>query len=156
MHGPPRARRGNAACDYAPVMMVNWEFMDNMTPESAVQLVDDLRAGTEIHSTRGPRVVTWREAERVLAGVPDDPPTRGPAAGAPSLVGRASRAPTAGPHLPPPPTAAAAARPTASEEAVEQAGHLARGDRDQAGGQRCLSLETLARSALDHRRGHCG
>ena len=22
----------NAACDYAPVMMVNWEFMDNMTP----------------------------------------------------------------------------------------------------------------------------
>ncbi len=25
----------NAACDYAPVMMVNWEFMDNMTPESA-------------------------------------------------------------------------------------------------------------------------
>ena len=26
----------NAACDYAPVMTVNWEFMDNMTPESAV------------------------------------------------------------------------------------------------------------------------
>ena len=25
----------NAACDYAPVMMVNWEFMDNQTPESA-------------------------------------------------------------------------------------------------------------------------
>ena len=22
----------NAACDYAPVMMVNWEFFDNMTP----------------------------------------------------------------------------------------------------------------------------
>ena len=35
----------NAACDYAPVMMVNWEFMDNMTPESATQLVDDLRDG---------------------------------------------------------------------------------------------------------------
>ena len=33
----------NAACDYAPVMTVNWEFMDNMTPESATQLVDDLR-----------------------------------------------------------------------------------------------------------------
>ena len=26
----------NAACDYAPMMTVNWEFMDNMTPESAV------------------------------------------------------------------------------------------------------------------------
>ena len=35
----------NAACDYAPVMMVNWEFMDNQTPESATQLVDDLRSG---------------------------------------------------------------------------------------------------------------
>ena len=26
----------NAACDYAPVMMVNWEFFDNMTPESEI------------------------------------------------------------------------------------------------------------------------
>ena len=25
----------NAACDFAPVMMVNWEFMDNMDPERA-------------------------------------------------------------------------------------------------------------------------
>src|SRR3954449_9742985 len=62
----------NAACDYAPVMMVNWEFMDNQTPESAVQLVDALRSGAEVRSSRGPRVVTWREAERVLAGFPDD------------------------------------------------------------------------------------
>src|SRR3954467_12887515 len=60
----------NAACDYAPVMMVNWEFFDDMTPESATQLVDDLRSGAEVRATRGPRVVTWREAERVLAGFP--------------------------------------------------------------------------------------
>jgi len=77
----------NAACDYAPVMMVNWEFMDNMTPESAVQLVDDLRAGREVHSTRGPRLCTWREAERVLAGFPDGLADEGPAAGPASLVG---------------------------------------------------------------------
>jgi NADH-quinone oxidoreductase subunit E len=77
----------NAACDYAPVMMVNWEFMDNQTPESATQVVDDLRAGTEVHSTRGPRIVTWREAERVLAGFPDDLVDEGPAAGHASLVG---------------------------------------------------------------------
>jgi NADH-quinone oxidoreductase subunit E len=77
----------NAACDYAPVMMVNWEFMDNMTPESATQLVDDLRSGAEVRSTRGPRVVTWREAERVLAGFPDDLADEGPAAGPASLVG---------------------------------------------------------------------
>jgi NADH-quinone oxidoreductase subunit E len=77
----------NAACDYAPVMMVNWEFMDNQTPESAVQVVDDLRAGKEVHSTRGPRLCTWREAERVLAGFPDDRADEGPAAGPASLVG---------------------------------------------------------------------
>jgi NADH-quinone oxidoreductase subunit E len=77
----------NAACDYAPVMMVNWEFMDNMTPQSATDLVDDLREGAEVRSTRGPRIATWREVERVLAGYPDDRVDEGPAAGAPSLVG---------------------------------------------------------------------
>ena len=77
----------NAACDYAPVVMVNWEFMDNQTPESATQLVDDLRAGKEVHSTRGPKLCTWREAERVLAGFPDDLADEGPSAGKPSLAG---------------------------------------------------------------------
>ena len=77
----------NAACDYAPVMTVNWEFMDNMTPESATTLVDDLRAGAEVRSTRGPRICSWREAERVLAGVPDDRSDEGPSAGPASLVG---------------------------------------------------------------------
>ncbi len=77
----------NAACDFAPVMMVNWEFMDNMTPESAVQVVDDLRAGKDVRSTRGPRICTWREAERVLAGFPDDQADEGPAAGPASLAG---------------------------------------------------------------------
>ncbi len=77
----------NAACDYAPVMMVNWEFMDNMTPESAVQVVDDLRSGQEVRSTRGPRLCTWREAERVLAGFDDGLADEGPAAGPASLVG---------------------------------------------------------------------
>jgi NADH-quinone oxidoreductase subunit E len=77
----------NAACDYAPVVMVNWEFVDNQTPESAVELVDDLRNGVERHSTRGPRLCTWREAERVLAGFPDGLADEGPSAGPASLVG---------------------------------------------------------------------
>ncbi len=77
----------NAACDYAPVMMVNWEFMDNQTPESATRLVDDLREGKEVRSTRGPRICTWREAERVLAGFSDDRADEGPAAGPATLVG---------------------------------------------------------------------
>ena len=77
----------NAACDYAPVMTVNWEFMDNMDPTSATQLVDDLRAGKEVRSTRGPRVCTWKEASRVLAGFDDGLADEGPAAGPPTLVG---------------------------------------------------------------------
>ena len=78
----------NAACDYAPVVMVNWEFFDNMTPEKARALVDDLRAGTPVSPTRGPRrLCTWREAGRILAGFNDDQATDGPAAGPASLVG---------------------------------------------------------------------
>jgi NADH-quinone oxidoreductase subunit E len=78
----------NAACVYAPVVMVNWEFFDNMTPQSARQLVDDLRAGNQVTPTRGPgRLVTWREAARILAGFNDDQATEGPAAGPADLVG---------------------------------------------------------------------
>jgi NADH-quinone oxidoreductase subunit E len=77
----------NAACDFAPVVMINWEFMDNMTPQSATDLVDDLREGREVRSTRGPRICTWREAERVLAGFHDGLADEGPAAGPASLVG---------------------------------------------------------------------
>ena len=43
----------NAACDYAPVVMVNWEFFDNMTPAKARDLVDDLRSGADVVPTRG-------------------------------------------------------------------------------------------------------
>ncbi len=77
----------NAACDYAPVMTVNWEFFDNQTPDSAVELVDDLRAGKPVTATRGARITSWREAERVLAGFPDGRADEGPAAGEASLAG---------------------------------------------------------------------
>jgi NADH-quinone oxidoreductase subunit E len=77
----------NAACDYAPMLTVNWEFFDNQTIESAKDLVDRLRAGREVHSTRGPRVGTFREVERVLAGFPDDLAGAGPPAGPASLAG---------------------------------------------------------------------
>jgi NADH-quinone oxidoreductase subunit E len=77
----------NAACDYAPVIMVNWEFFDNQTPESAKQLVDDLRAGREVSPTRGPRLCTFTEVSRVLAGFPDDLADDGPSAGPATLLG---------------------------------------------------------------------
>ena len=77
----------NAACDFAPVMMVNWEFMDNMSPEKADQLLDDLAAGKPVQSTRGATLTSWKEAERVLAGFPDGRADEGPAAAGASLVG---------------------------------------------------------------------
>src|SRR5690606_37329176 len=77
----------NAACDFAPVMMVNWEFMDNMTPEKARQIVDDLRAGKEVQASRGARICTWRQAERVLAGFNDGRADEGVSAGESSLAG---------------------------------------------------------------------
>jgi NADH-quinone oxidoreductase subunit E len=78
----------NAACDYAPVMMVNWEFFDNMTPESATRLVEDLRAGNAVTPSRGPgRLCTWRQASRILAGFGDGQAGDGPAAGPASLAG---------------------------------------------------------------------
>lgn len=77
----------NAACDFAPVMMVNWEFMDSMTPERAAELIDKLDADQEVHSTRGARITSWRDAERVLAGFPDGRADEGPAAGPASLAG---------------------------------------------------------------------
>ncbi len=77
----------NAACDYAPVMMVNWEFMDNMTPAKADELLDKLAAGEPVTSTRGATITSWREAERVLAGFPDGRADEGPSAGEASLLG---------------------------------------------------------------------
>ncbi|GHE43217.1 NADH-quinone oxidoreductase subunit E [Streptosporangium violaceochromogenes] len=78
----------NAACDFAPVVMVNWEFFDDQTPESAKRLVDDLRRGEEVTPTRGPnRLCTFKEASRVLAGLYDGQAGEGPPAAGASLEG---------------------------------------------------------------------
>lgn len=62
----------NAACDYAPVVMVNWEFFDNSTVEGTIKLVDDLRAGKPVAPTRGPdQVPTYKQVSRTLAGFED-------------------------------------------------------------------------------------
>jgi NADH-quinone oxidoreductase subunit E len=67
----------NAACDYAPVVMVNWEFFDNQTPQSTIDLVDKLRAGQTVTPSRGLPLCTFRETSRILAGFPDDRPDDG-------------------------------------------------------------------------------
>ena len=77
----------NAACDFAPVMMVNWEFFDNVTPESACAVVDRLRSDEPVQASRGAQIGTWREAERVLAGFPDGKADEGVTAGPATLLG---------------------------------------------------------------------
>jgi NADH-quinone oxidoreductase subunit E len=78
----------NAACDYAPVVMANWEFYDNQTVESAKNLVDGARAGNPPAPTRGPnRLVTYKEASAVLAGINDGLAGEGVQAGAATLLG---------------------------------------------------------------------
>jgi NADH-quinone oxidoreductase subunit E len=76
----------NAACDYAPVIMVNWEFFDNQTPSSARDLVDSLRAGEPPIPSRGAPLCTFKETARFLAGLPQDR-TDSSAAGPPTLAG---------------------------------------------------------------------
>ena len=78
----------NAACDYAPVVMVNWEFYDNQTIESARKLVDGLRSGKPPAPTRGAPLCKFKETERILAGFPDPRPDDGQGgAGAATLAG---------------------------------------------------------------------
>ncbi len=60
-----------AACTHAPVMTANWEFLDDMTVEKAKQVVDDVRAGRPVQSSRGPVVRTFADAERTISGVDD-------------------------------------------------------------------------------------
>jgi NADH-quinone oxidoreductase subunit E len=78
----------NAACDYAPVVMANWEFYDNQDVSSAKELVDSMRKGTPKPPTRGPNsLVTWKEASAVLAGINDGKANEGLQAGEPTLLG---------------------------------------------------------------------
>ncbi|WP_241386268.1 NADH-quinone oxidoreductase subunit NuoF [Rhodococcus sp. CH91] len=83
----------NAACDYAPVMTVDWELFDNRTVDTALALVDELRAGGRPDPTRGAPLRTFRETSRLLAGFPDDRP------GALAAAGTAGPASLAGLHL---------------------------------------------------------
>ena len=78
----------NAACDYAPVVMANWEFYDNQTVQSAKDLVDAMRQGNPPAPTRGPnKLPTWKENSAVLAGLSDGRANEGVQAGEPTLLG---------------------------------------------------------------------
>jgi NADH-quinone oxidoreductase subunit E len=61
-----------AACDYGPVMTVNYDFFDGMTPEAAIDLVEQLRKGERPQPSRGARLCTLKEISLQLAGFPDE------------------------------------------------------------------------------------
>ncbi|MET7669902.1 NADH-quinone oxidoreductase subunit NuoE [Micromonospora luteifusca] len=61
-----------AACDYGPVMTVNYDFFDGVDPSTAVGVVDELRAGGRPMPTRGARLCTLKEMAVQLAGFADD------------------------------------------------------------------------------------
>jgi NADH-quinone oxidoreductase subunit E len=78
-----------AACDYAPVMTINYEFFDQIDADSAVDIVRRLQTGSSPLPTRGARLCTFKEIERQLAGFADerDSATAEGPAGTPTLAG---------------------------------------------------------------------
>lgn len=77
----------NAACDYAPVVMVNWEFFDNQTPSSAIELANTLRAGRAVTPSRGGPLCSFRQTARILAGLDGGGDDDGGKPGAATLAG---------------------------------------------------------------------
>ena len=68
--------------------MVNWEFYDNQTVQSAKELVDAARNGNPPAPTRGPSSLpTWKENSALLAGINDGRAGEGVQAGEATLLG---------------------------------------------------------------------
>jgi NADH-quinone oxidoreductase subunit E len=61
-----------AACDYAPVMTVNYEFFDKVDADTALGLVKQLQNGQRPQPHRGARLCTLKEMAIQLAGFADD------------------------------------------------------------------------------------
>jgi NADH-quinone oxidoreductase subunit E len=78
-----------AACDYAPVVTVNYEFFDNQTVGSARNIVDELRSGETPTPTRGAPLCTFKQVERQIAGFFDEQAYAqdAPSAGVPTDIG---------------------------------------------------------------------
>jgi NADH-quinone oxidoreductase subunit E len=78
-----------AACDYAPVVTVDYEFYDQQDVESARELVAALRRGEKPPPTRGAPLTDFRGISRQLAGFSQHPDAAAAAAAvdAPGALG---------------------------------------------------------------------
>ena len=120
-----------AACDYAPVVTVDYEFYDQQDVESARALVAAHRRGEKPHPTRGAPLTDFRGISRQLAGFSqhaDDAAARAavdaPGEYGPTLIGvrlAAERGESA-PPLPAPEKPAAAEAPRPASPAQAQGG----------------------------------
>jgi NADH-quinone oxidoreductase subunit E len=61
-----------AACDYAPVLTVNYEYFDKIQADEALAIVHQLEEGQPPLPTRGARLCTLREMSLQLAGFAED------------------------------------------------------------------------------------
>ncbi len=75
-----------AACTHAPVVTIDWEFIDDATVEGVRELVASLKRGEDVRSTRGPVIRSLRDNERTIAGF-DDGLANEPAVDAKMLAG---------------------------------------------------------------------
>jgi NADH-quinone oxidoreductase subunit E len=61
-----------AACDYAPVLTVNYEFFDRVQADRALSIVEQLMDGQRPMPDRGSRLCTLKEMSVQLAGFADE------------------------------------------------------------------------------------
>jgi NADH-quinone oxidoreductase subunit E len=85
-----------AACDFAPVVTVNYEFFDNVTPDTAEALVEALAGGQLPLPTRGAPLCSFKEISRQLAGFHDPRPEATAAGVAYPVPAAGSAAPDSG------------------------------------------------------------
>lgn len=64
-----------AACSQAPVVTIDWEFFQYMTPWQMRELIVKMREGQELKPDRGTPVRGFKQVEKVLAGVEITEPT---------------------------------------------------------------------------------
>lgn len=57
----------NAACDYAPVMLINWQFIDRCSIERARSILDRLMKNEKVFSDRGDEILTFKRTCKLFA-----------------------------------------------------------------------------------------
>ena len=119
-----------AACDYAPVVTVDYEFYDQQDVESARELVAALRRGEKPLPTRGAPLTDFKGVSRQLAGFSQHADDAGAAAAVdaagelgPTLIGLrlAEERGESAPAMPRPSATSTSGAPAAEAAGVESA-----------------------------------